>query len=676
MLGLFWALSSTFLRTPWPLRSADVFAAGPPAICADIGDASHCQDDPGVMGVLYISDESVGASDPAGTSRVADDFVALENGAIDMVCLIGAYASFDDGHDCAGELPPNSDNFVVSVYEGDPAANYALPGLLKGSRTTILVAKELEFTDGGFDFFRYELELSSPIPGIIAGNIYWIEIHNDTTADPQTCNWLWLSAADGEGNRYLLHDISDNYGPEDISAGDLAFCLNLTNEPPPEPIRACCTCQGSGVAGEPPSCSDATFFECNVQQKQRWVFDVLECAAAGDTCEPVVDAPDNDECTGAFPLASGLNRGLTNRCATNSAGELDVVDCDGVNIPFDNDVWYTYIDANCDGPIMFDTCDAQNGSENLLMAVYGGNDPTCPCPATVADTAGCNDDGCFWPATGSQLTFPSAAGHCFLIRLAGFSDGDGAEWEDISLRISCILIEPGDSPIAGDNTCQIAGADTGIPCSTDADCTEPAECGLKSRYISITPANPTFVTSIRVRVLTAPQFPGIVGHVFYAGPEQSIPNSPNPAQRGAPLVCVGAGTPHSQIWTTGPLHLFGASIVPTTNTSGITSYAVAHCDVNGDNCGFELQVEMAKWGDVARPFTGGSQPNFGDVSSIVAKFGNLASAPSMPRADIVGVGNPGNPNTPNQVANFSDVSNDVSAFSGFPYPFTVLSCPP
>jgi len=228
-------------------------------------------------------------------------------------------------------------------------------------------------------------------------------------------------------------------------------------------------------------------------------------------------------------------------------------------------------------------------------------------------------------------------------------------------------------PTVGDNTCQTAGADTAIPCSTDADCTEPAECGLKSRYISITPANPSTATSIRVRVLTAPQFPGIVGHIFYAGPEHSIPNAPNPAQRGAPLQCTA--TPHSQVWTTGPLHLWGASVVPTTNTRGITTYGVAHCDVNGDNCSAELQVEMAKWGDAVRPFTGGSQPNFGDVNSIVQKFSALASAPSMPRADIVGPQAPGTPNTPNQGTNFADVSNDVSAFSGFPYPYAVSACP-
>jgi len=224
-------------------------------------------------------------------------------------------------------------------------------------------------------------------------------------------------------------------------------------------------------------------------------------------------------------------------------------------------------------------------------------------------------------------------------------------------------------PTTGDNTCQTSAMDTGIPCSTDADCTEPAECGLKSRYISITPANLATPASIRVRVLTAPQFPGIVGHVFYAGPEQSIPNSPNPALRGAPVVCTA--TPHSQVWTTGVLHLFGASIVPSPHNGGVTTYAVAHCDANGDNCSTELIVETAKWGDVVRQFTA-AQPNFADINSIVQKFGNLASAPSIPRVDLVGSGAQ---STPNQVANFADISADVDAFRGFPYPYAVTACP-
>jgi len=244
-------------------------------------------------------------------------------------------------------------------------------------------------------------------------------------------------------------------------------------------------------------------------------------------------------------------------------------------------------------------------------------------------------------------------------------DGTSQDIDEDGRPDECPVNDP---PQVGDNTCQTAGADTGVPCNTDADCTPPAVCGSKVRYLSITPANAGVPSSIRVRVLSAPQFPALVGSEFFAGPEQNIPNSPNAAQRGALIQCIA--DPHQQVWTTGPLHLFGAGIVPT------TTYAVSHCDGLGDNCSTELNVQMAKWGDVVRPFRGGSQPNFGDVSAIVAKFGNVASAPSTPRADLVGPQAPGTPNTPNQGINFADVSNDVSAFSGFQYPYTVTACPP
>jgi len=92
------------------------------------------------------------------------------------------------------------------------------------------------------------------------------------------------------------------------------------------------------------------------------------------------------------------------------------------------------------------------------------------------------------------------------------------------------------------------------------------------------------------------------------------------------------------------------------------------CDASGSNCSVPLLVAIGKWGDVIRAFGGGSQPNFGDVNAVVQKFSNLASAPSMPRADLVGAQPPGTSNIPNQSAN-------LSAFSGFPYPFTVPSCP-
>ena len=225
-------------------------------------------------------------------------------------------------------------------------------------------------------------------------------------------------------------------------------------------------------------------------------------------------------------------------------------------------------------------------------------------------------------------------------------------------------------PAVGDDTCQTTGADLGTPCSTSADCPMAGSaCGNKSRYISFTPANAAVAsgTSIQIEIVTMPQFPAMVGDIYYAGVEQSIPNAPNPALRGAPVQCTAS--PNSQTWTAGVLHLFGPIIVPG------STYNVRMCNAAGGGCSAPLLVATAKWGDVIRGFGGGTQPNFGDINSVVQKFSNLASAPSMPRADLVGPQPPGTQNTPNQVANFSDVSADVAAFGGFAYPYTVSACP-
>jgi len=252
---------------------------------------------------------------------------------------------------------------------------------------------------------------------------------------------------------------------------------------------------------------------------------------------------------------------------------------------------------------------------------------------------------------------------------------------------------PCGSPDSGDDVCS-SGGNSGQPCSTNADCPGGA-CGLKSRYVSITPCNEAVAggppTSIQIEIVsmkqcaggmnagrgceTNGQCPGStcanspnIGDVWWAGAEQSIANSPNPARRGAPLQCTA--TPNAQAWTTGVLHLWGQAVVPG------SSYNVRMCDASGSNCSTPLRVDTGKWGDAIAPFGGGSQPSFADISAVVDKFRNLASAPDTPRVDFVGAGSPGQPNTPNQMASFADVSAAVDAFRTYPYPFTVPACSP
>jgi len=224
------------------------------------------------------------------------------------------------------------------------------------------------------------------------------------------------------------------------------------------------------------------------------------------------------------------------------------------------------------------------------------------------------------------------------------------------------------APTVGDDTCHNGGIDTGAPCGTHADCPSPTICGLKSRYLALTPSSAVTASgtprTIQVTIVSMPPFPARVGEVWWAGPEVDIPNAPLPTLRGAQVECTA--TPHAQVWTTGVLYLYGTSIVPN------AVYEVRHCDAAGGNCSAPLSVGTSIWGNAVAVH---NVVNFSDIAAFVAKFRGLSLAPIMPRADLVGAGNPGQPSVPNQSANFADVSASVDAFRTLPYPYTVPACP-
>jgi len=225
---------------------------------------------------------------------------------------------------------------------------------------------------------------------------------------------------------------------------------------------------------------------------------------------------------------------------------------------------------------------------------------------------------------------------------------------------------PFDSALNGDDTCHSGVANLGTSCNTNDDCGGSAICGLKSRYLTV--RVPTSLlggveeeTSIRVEVVSIPSAAARAGEVWWAGAEQAVANTPLGNLRGAALECTSA--PHSQIWTTGELHLWGAIIVPKAR------YAVRVCDKTGTNCSAPLFAETGSWGNVIKPFDGSGEPNFADIAAIAEKFRNVASAPITPRTDL-------EPAIPNGGTSFLDVSHGADAFRGLAYPFPLpVACP-
>jgi len=398
--------------------------------------------------------------------------------------------------------------------------------------------------------------------------------------------------------------------------------------------------------------------DCNVNG----LLDECEVAGGAADCQPngIPDECETD-CDGDSVADDCQIAGGAPDCQPNGVLDECEVDCDANQIPDDCDIAQGASDcqpngvpdgceSDCDENTAPDDCDLASGAadcnQNMLIDV-------CEIGGQEDCNGNQNSDLCdLYMQVSEDCNANSTPDECDIS--AGEPDEDGNGIPDICEQ----------PPGVGDDICYI-GNQGGGPCGTSADC-PGGVCGLKSRYLTVQPLA-VAPRSIRVTILDMPQFPNRVGHVWWAGPEVNVPNSPNPSLRGARLECVA--TPYSQIWTNGYLHLFGTAIVPG------STYEVRMCLPDGTGCSEPHAVATGKWGDVISLFGGGSQPNFADVNAAIAKFGNVASAPNTVRTDLVGPQSPSTPNTPNQATNLADISAGVAAFSGFPFPFTVPACP-
>jgi len=647
--------------------AGDLAQPTPCPIC-EIAAGDNCQNfDDSVN--TRLSDLTV-----VGGTRSADDF--RPNGpSITKVCVWGSYVEGDeDGNavDCADDV---SDNFEVIVYNQDADG---LPNAVVDSSTSsgANVSKAHQEPSAYEDLqqirlWAYQLTMDSAITGLDAsGNTtYWIEVRNDTdTPAGNDCIWAWSNVDSAAFNDYSAAGGGSGYGPGAGRSQDHAFCLDVNFQPGAEVIRACCDCDEV--------CTQKSKRDCD-NNVSSWDVTTLVCAG----CDGL--PPANDNCSAVVagsPVPDGTYL-WDNHCTSTDGPNPTPSELTPGGETLSNDVWYEYV-ATCEGTVVFTTCatgSSDGGGVDSFIGAYRdpGNRTVCSCPSSANHLGrlvggSAFDENCtgILAGAGGFVEGSAQVGDCFMVRVGGFG-GQGGEQGQGTLEISC-TVGGLDAPTSGDNTCQTASTDLLTPCNKAADCTVAnSGCMLKSRYLSITPTNAAVAggTSIQVEVVTCPQFPSIVGDIFWAGAEVNIPNSPNPGLRGAPLLC--SPTPaNSQTWTAGVVHLWGQAVVPG------STYNVRMCDAGGGGCSDPLLVATAKWGDVLRPpHPVGAQPNFADINGIVQKFSNLASGPSMPRADIQGAGGPGTPNTPNQLANFADISNDVAAFGGFPYPYAVTTCP-
>jgi len=604
-------------------------------------------------------------------ARVAEDFVPIGS-SITKICVWGEYTEPDpqgNALDCGNDV---NDNFSIVVYNPTLTAD-KLPGSVHQATTSSgnNVSKAVQTPSAEFDLVQievwaYQLTLDTPIIGMTPDTLYWLEVRNDTEVpDPNNCSWSWMQT-DAPYSDYRALGGEAGYGLGSGRAGDMAFCLDTNFSAPDAPIRACCDCNENCALKTKRACSN-----------DRGSWDVTRTTCAG-VCAPL--PPTNDTCTNVvdigFPETTGnVSLQWDNNCTSTDGPNPTPTELNPGGETFTTDIWYKYRVA-CDGTLTGSTCPTGpadgGGIDSQIGAYFNVLDRTnCECPHVDSDwvlspSGTAFDENCTGILAGAGAFFQMDVldGDCVLIRVGGFG-GQGSETGQGILDIECIPSGGAMPPTVGDDTCFNGNTNLGTPCSSNAECTLPAVCGLKSRYLGITlPTEAVAAVNrkIKVTIATMPQFPARVGQMWWAGPEVVVANPPAAPKRGAQLVCT---KPTGAKWAPGVIYLFGTAIVPN------ATYDVQMCDDN-QVCSTPLRVGTSIWGNVVSPH---NAANFADISAVVDKFRTLASAPITPRTDLVGTGNPGQPSTPNQTTNFADVSAAVDAFRTFPYGFTVPTCP-
>lgn len=223
------------------------------------------------------------------------------------------------------------------------------------------------------------------------------------------------------------------------------------------------------------------------------------------------------------------------------------------------------------------------------------------------------------------------------------------------------------SAATGNTVYVIEGIEISCPLLDPAE-PEPAAPAY-NRYLAFSGGNAGESTAVRVTLTALDGFPGANGQQRWVGPPS---NAPNGSLAGTPIrVAQLQCTPHYRDWgAEGVVYVYGAEVVPG-STYDIQLIAEECATTIEENFTSPLALTNQKWGDVAPPFGGASQPNFGDITALVEAFKQIEGAILKPQAQL-------QPNIPNpQLAiNFADITADVEAFKGNEYPYAGPgSCP-
>jgi len=441
---------------------------------------------------VWLSD----TSSVANPTRQCNDIKPTVTRVLEDICLQGVYLeTIGPGVNCSATNGGVTDAFTVRLYAPDPTRYF--PGAVLGKWATNHSTNrpnghtlngtpcDMRTPSGAFCYADFQLTLIPtphyPLVQLQTGEIYFVEVSNNTTGGELDCDFWMLDSMSGQGNGYAFLDTCGTTYTEDsvklytdiLAMQDPAWCLNVPFEAPPSPVRACCT-------GDPLNpCFEGTIRECAAAPGGAgdWQFDQATCpgfvcpVAANDLCGR---APFVHE--GAFEF----NLFGANRDGSASETCLDVPPRTQPTA-MGGDIWYRY-QPSAPGTAYIGTCDCERGGDEVV-AIYTTNPPSsvCPCPDEDGFTLlSCHDgpqdsylfpDGCQFADAGEEVQ-QVTAGICYLVRVATFGTGVGVRG---TLRIALAVAECGNNDAENVRVCR-GGSSPGIACTSDTTCGTGGKC--------------------------------------------------------------------------------------------------------------------------------------------------------------------------------------------------------
>jgi hypothetical protein len=236
-----------------------------------------------------------------------------------------------------------------------------------------------------------------------------------------------------------------------------------------------------------------------------------------------------------------------------------------------------------------------------------------------------------------------------------------------------------------EDRCYLPGQCSGGAC--DAEAYAGSDC-LKSRFISYEPFTGSTSSAYRVRLVSlhhpdppyragdAADFSAFEGQYrWVGGPTAYTESSTNMTVL---YVSLTDCEPHYRNWTPMDLvHVMGSEIVPS-SIYEVQSIAEG-LDTNIEsNYSAPIVLQTNAWCDVFHPYSppGTSiQPNATDHAVVIDKFKSAAGAISKVRAVVAGANGSDIPDLTHDV-DFGQVSANIDAFRGLPYPYAgPVPCP-